>query len=194
MRHRITAFGVACAFLVCCVLMVGVMAFSGCATVKDYYTVDISMGDKVIATHFPNDVKEFFSENAYGFPFFTSHKIYAIRYWVTGSDFICDYWGELRTGKDIMIILWDEYGTFVKGWIYNDKGIPVKAYEETVMDLLDEIIGQKEVKGDSVWLNELEKQSEDAAKETDDIWNYLAKSLTELQRLVLELNRELVGE
>ena len=175
MRHRITAFGVSTAFLFVCIgVVVAMTLFSGCATmnkllgVKDYYTIDIPMGDKVVVTHIPNDVKEFFSENAYGFPFFTSHKIYAMRYWVAGSDFICDYWGELWTGKDILIVLWDKHGIFVKGWIY-DKGIPVKAYEETVMDLLAEITGQEEVKGESVWLNELEKQSEDAAKETDDI-------------------------
>ena len=150
MRHRITAFGVACAFLVCCVLMVGVMAtFSGCATIKDYYTIDIVMGDKTIATHIPNEVKEFFSDKAYGFPFFTGSKVYGMRYWVKGSDFICDYWGELWTGKDILIVLWDEHGTFVKGWIYNEKGIPVRAYEETVMDLLDELRALV-LKGDSI--------------------------------------------
>ena len=38
MRHRITAFGVAYAFLICCVLMVGVMgAFSGCASLQKWY-------------------------------------------------------------------------------------------------------------------------------------------------------------
>ena len=127
----------------------------GCATmnkilgVKDYYTIDMPIEDKTIATHIPNDVKEFFSEHAYGFPFFTSNKIYRMRYWVKGSDFICDYWGELWTGKDIMIVLWDEHATFVKGWIYNDKGIPIKAYEETIIYLLDEIRGPV-LKGDSV--------------------------------------------
>ena len=156
MRHRITAFGVACAFLVCCVLMVwGMATFSGCATmnkilVKDYYTKDIPMGDKLITTHIPNEVKEYLSEGAWGLVIYESARYYTIRYGIKGNDFICDYWGELWTGKDIMLIIWDKHGIFVKGWIYNDKGIPVKAYKETVMDLLHEIIGQEEVKGDSV--------------------------------------------
>ena len=200
MRHRITAFGVACAFLVCCILMVGLMAFSGCATmnkllgVKDYYTIEMYVQGRTVPTHFPNEIKNFKFEDARFMLIFNDYSHAALRYWIEDPVLFCDHWMEAYTGKDIMLIIWDEHGTFVKGWIYNDKGIPVKAYEETVIDLLHEIIGQEEVKGDSVWLNELEKQSEDAAKETDDIWKYLAKSIAEFQILVLDLNRELVGQ
>ena len=158
MKHRITAFGVACAFLVCCVLMVGVMAFSGCATmnkllgVKDYYTIDMYIigTPTPIPTHLPNEVKQFKLEEANGWLVFNSPQAGVIRYGVEGIEFFCDHWIKPYTGKDIMLIIWDKHGTFVKGWIYNEKAIPVKAYEETVMDLLYEIIGQKEVKGDSV--------------------------------------------
>ena len=159
MRHRITAFGVACAFLVCCIVAIwALMTFSGCATmnkllgVKDYYTIDMYMAGTTmpIPTHLPNEVKEFKLEEANGWLVFNSLQGGAIRYRVKGSSFFCDHWIKPYTGKDIMIIVWDEHGTFVKGWIYNEKGIPVKAYEETVMDLLYDIIGQEEVKGDSI--------------------------------------------
>lgn len=156
MRYRITAFGVACAFLVCCIVALWVAATSsGCATmnkvlVKDYYTKDIPMGDKLVTTHIPNEVKEYLSEDAWGLVIYESARYYAIRYGITGTDVICDYWGELWTGKDIVFVMWDKHGTFVKGWIYDDKGIPVKADEETIRDLLAELIGQKQVKGDSV--------------------------------------------
>ena len=153
MRHRITAFGVAWAFLICCIVAVWVMTiFSGCATVKDYYTIEMYMAGTTmpIPTHFPNEIKDFKFEDTRFILIFNDYCHVALRYWIEDPVLFCDHWMEAYTGKDIMLIIWDEHGTFVKGWIYNDKGIPVKAYEETVMDLLYDITGQEEVKGDSV--------------------------------------------
>lgn len=130
---------------------------SGCATmnkilgVKDYYTIDMYLGDgTVIPTNLPNEAKEFKLEDANGVLIFLNEKAGALRYWVKGSDFFCDHVIERYTGKDIMLVIWDKYGTFIKGWIYNEKAIPIRAYEETVMDLVCEIIGQTELQGDSV--------------------------------------------
>ena len=60
MRHRITAFGVACAFLVCCIVVVWAMAtFSGCALLQigqtQAKTFELTVdGDKVVV-NLPKD-------------------------------------------------------------------------------------------------------------------------------------------
>lgn len=157
--RSITAFGLSTAFLFVCIVVVYIlMAFSGCATmnkllgVKDYYTIDMYLQGRTVPTHFPNEVKEFKLEEGRFVVLFNDCCHAALRYWVEGTDFHCDHWMEVYTGKDIMLIIWDKHGTFVKGWIYDEKGIPIKAYEETVMDLLYEITGvtEEQLESDSV--------------------------------------------
>ena len=124
----IIALGVALVFIV-----------SGCATfnhllgIKDYYTIDMYMADGTpIPTNFPNEWPNFEKESrvrcTYG-PAFPN--IYMAIYSIDCNDLLYQQFIEYRTGRDIALIISGKDGTF-KGWIYDDKGIPVKADKETV--------------------------------------------------------------
>lgn len=134
----IILLGVALVFLV-----------SGCVTFtkwyQDYSTVDMYLNDGTrVPTNIPNGAKEWLdNDEAYFFVLFGQHDICAIRYWVAGNDLFCDQWTEYYTGKDILIVVWDLEGEFIKGWIYNNQAIPIRAKEEVIIKLLHEITTPK---------------------------------------------------
>ena len=62
MSHRITAFGVACAFLVCCIVAVwAMMTFSGCAMLDSllqphYKTFELTIDSHKVVVNLPNEL------------------------------------------------------------------------------------------------------------------------------------------
>lgn len=148
----IIALGVALAFIV--VIALGVTV-SGCATlnkvlgIKDYYTIDMYMADGTpMPTNFPNEWPIFEEENSTCMPSPVSPNIYMIMCFIEGNELLYQQFIEYHTGRDIALIISGKDGTF-KGWIYDDKGIPVKANKETVTAHLNDN-AEKIQKGDSI--------------------------------------------
>ena len=126
MRHRITAFGVACAFLVCCVLMVGLMAFSGCAMLQigqPCKTFELTVDGEKVVINLPKDFPSM-DEAIYAKEMCWDTKLCAQEFCLNDETIH----GHIRffySGKKVVALGWlDEEGE-ERQWLYRE-GIPTE--------------------------------------------------------------------
>ena len=140
MRHRITAFGVACAFLVCCIVVVwAMMTFSGCAMLQrqpQYKTFKLTIDGEKVVVNLPNELPSM-DEAIYGGERCWDTKLCAQQFCLS-DEIIHGHVRFFYSGKKIVVLGWWDEENNERQWLYKE-GISIEVSYEKLTIFLDSL-------------------------------------------------------